>query len=237
MRLIRQLGITLAVSGAVLLGGCSQLLPEKVQEWTVDRTAVTVSKEGTVTETIIDQLNQDYYSADELSAMISETVSEYNGAHSADSITVTGQAIENGSINLQLTYQKPEDYADYNRLVFFNGSMLDAQVAGYDFDTEFCKVSGGTVEEPQSNSEALSHKELRALIMDTSHAAVVPGKIRYISANAQLLGTYAAAVKDTEQRETEAGLVLPSSAVYTPEESSAASEDAGQNFLYIIYEY
>ena len=166
---------------ALMLGGCG-MLGEK--PWEPTETALQMKKDGTVTETVIDQLDQNYYSSQELESMINSSVSEYNQSKGGDVITIDSLSIENNQVNLTMTYASAQDYAEYNNVRFYNGSMLGAEMDGYLFYNQFRQVEKGTVTaDDLSNEEALRHKEYQVLVTDTSHAVRVPGDVVYVSVN------------------------------------------------------
>lgn len=239
---------TAALLAAFSVTGCDMLDQivgaDDWEEWTPDQTSLQLSLDGGVTETIFDTLDQSYYNADELQDMIAKSVRLYNEEHGEDSIGVPGFSAENGKIQLTMTYKSPEDYTAYNDLNLFNGSILEAQMGGITFPDTFLKVDGGSGAESVSSEEALSHKELSAAVADSGHVVQVPGRILYISGNAEYVNSHVAAPKadagpETEQKET--GLVLPSNAVYYETEPEEEGIDADlstqkESDFFIIYE-
>ncbi|MDD2959906.1 MAG: hypothetical protein PHE06_11620 [Lachnospiraceae bacterium] len=220
------------------LSACS--LPSK-NEWKPEETSLQVKKDGTLTETVIDQLDETYYNSQELESMIKSSVSEYNQKHGADAITVTALTLENNQVNLTLDYKSAEDYADYNNVKFYNGSMLGAEMDGYLFYNTFKQVDEGTVTKDQlSNEEPLKHKEYQVLVTDLLHVVQVPGDVVYVSENGYpadervVKPSGESAAKDGENE-----LVLPSDTAYVPEEDTAAvsTTDLEKTYLYIIYEF
>lgn len=236
MRTGRSGKITAVLMCTLMLGGCGILGEET---WEPQETALQMKKDGTVTETVIDALDQSYYSSQELESMINSSVSEYNQTKGSEAITIDSLSIENNQVNLTMTYASAEDYAEYNNVRFYNGSMLGAEMDGYLFYNQFKQVEDGTVvAQDLSNEEAIKHKEFQVLVTDTSHAVRVPGDIAYVSANGAPTGPRdVAPVKDASSAQTE-GLVLPSSAVYVEEEDTpVTAQDLEKTYLYIIYEF
>ena len=220
----------------LLLGGCG-MIGEK--PWEPKETALDMKKNGTVSETVIDQLDQSYYNADELKSMVESSVSEYNQVHGADAIRIDSLMIEGGQVKLTMTYASAEDYADYNNVRFYNGSMLGAEIDGYLFYNQFRQVDDGQVTaDGLSNEEALKHKEYQVLVTDMSHIVRVPGDVVYVSANASPMSAREVRPTDTTTSSAQEGLVLPSSAVYTEVENEpVTAKDLEKTYLYIIYEF
>ena len=234
-------GMAAAVaSAAILLTGCSMLNQivgaDSWKEWTPDRTSLQVFGDGSVTETIFDSLDQGWYTGNELQDMIARSMPEYNADYGEGSLNVTEYSDEGGRVRVKLIYRTGEDYARYNNVWFFSGSMLDAEMEGYLFSGPFCSVEGDAVRERDLDaSEPLSHKEYSVVISDGTHAVQVPGQIRYISANGAVINSHAAQRADSE------------AAGGTEEKNYLINDDPGTGsglsdreldaaFLYIIYE-
>lgn len=241
----------MAAAAAVLLSvtvtGCDTLDQivgaDEWEKWVPEQTSLQIARSGSITETIFDSLDESYYDADELQDMIARTVRIYNEEHGEDAITVPAYSAENGSIGLTLVYKTPEDYASYNGVDFFSGSILNAQMNSITFPDSFLEVKSLSETAVVSSEEALSHKEFSIAVADVDHVVQVPGQIRYISGNAEVINSHVASPTGGEaeteaQRET--GLVLPSSAVYyETEEGRSADADLSsrkESDFYIIYE-
>ena len=245
MRAGKIIGLVTVVMCMLTLSGCDlqdtieDIVGEKT--WEPGETNLVVREDVTLTETVIDALDQNYYDSGELEQMINRTVSEYNQGHGADSVTVDSLSMENNQVVLTMTYQSAADYADYNNVRFYNGSMLGAEMEGYLFYNQFRRVSDGQAESDTiSNEEPLKHKEYQVLVTDASHLIKVPGDVVYLSVNASPMGRKEVQpAKETVEEPKTEGLVLPSSAVYVEEKADepVSAKDLEKNYLYIIYEF
>lgn len=245
MRAGKIVRLTAVVMCTLMLSGCD--LKERVEDllgtgaWEPGETNLTVREDGTLTETVIDQLDQSYYNSEELNQMITETVSVYNQSHGADAVKVDSLSLENNQVVVTMTYRSASDYADYNNVRFYNGSMLGAEMEGYLFYTQFRKVDDGVAEvDAISNEEPLKHKEYQVLVTDASHLVQVPGDVVYVSVNAAPMGKREVQPVTEEVIEVQQdGLLLPSSAVYVEAETDGpvTAKDLEKNYLYIIYEF
>ena len=234
------LGVTLAVTGCSVL---DQVVGrDDWKDWTPTQTSLQISAGGSVTESIFDTLDQNYYNADELQDLVARSVNSYNAEHGDHAISVPAYSAENGKIALTLVYRTPEDYASYNQVSFADGPMLDVQMSGITFPDTFLKANGSNLtDQGVSSDEALSHKEYSATVTVADHVVQVPGQIRYLSENAELVNSHVAQPK--QQGETDAasetGLVLPSNAVYYGTEGETEEAEPAvktQQLMYIIYE-
>ena len=65
-------------TGVMLVNGCSMLDQEK--EWKPQKSsAISVGKDGTITEYVNDTLDESYYSTSELQSMIESQLSKHEG--------------------------------------------------------------------------------------------------------------------------------------------------------------
>lgn len=229
------------VATAFLLTGCTMLDQivgtESWKEWTPEKTSLQVYGDGSVAETIFDHLDQAWYTGDELQDMIARSMNEYNAANGENALNVTEYSDEGGDVRVRLIYRTAEDYARYNNVTFFSGSMLDAEMEGYLFTGPFNSVdASGIKEEGVDTSEPLSHKEYQVVITDGGHVVQVPGEVRYISSNAEVVNSHviqpAASLAAAETESAAADNITGD-----PETGEGVSDkDADRTYLYIIYE-
>lgn len=222
--------------GVLLLGGCEMLNQDKRWE-PREADAISISEEGSITEYVRDTLDEAYYSAAELEQMIQSEVSDYNAKNGADSVQVKEFTAEGSDVRLTMEYAKAEDYAAFNNVEFYYGSMINAQLNGYLFDGSYKRVRDGVVQGAAvSGSEVLKKMAAEVLIVTAPLEVHLPGSVIFTGTNAEVLS--ASDVNATGKTDAEAentGLVLPSSAVYTGEEKSF-EERAAANRVYIIFE-
>lgn len=233
------------IMAAFLLTGCSMLDQivgaDAWKDWAPDSTSLQVYGDGAVTETIYDQLDQSWYTGDELQDMIARSMNEYNAANGDGALNVTEYSDEGGAVKVKLVYRTGADYARYNNVVFFSGSMLDAQIEGYLFSGSFSSVEGSDIkEEGLDASVPLSHKEYQVVISDGDHVIQVPGEVRYVSSGASVVNSHvvqpgqAPGEAVTEDAGTEGDGTQVNGDQETGEGLSDAQAD--RNYLYIIYE-
>ena len=226
-------------STAVLLTGCSMLDQivgaDSWKDWAPSQTSLQVYGDGSVTETILDSLDQDWYTGDELQDMIARSMNEYNAQNGAEALNVTEYSDEGGQVRVKLVYRTGDDYSRYNDVVFFNGSMLDAEMAGFLFTGPFSSVDGSQVREQGVDAaEPLSHKEYSVTVTDGMHAVQVPGTIRYISSNGAVVNSHTAQPASAAgEAQTEGDSTYLSG---DPGTGSVSDKERDASYLYIIYE-
>ncbi len=208
-------------TAVMLLGGCSMI---DQAMWNPEGDdAIRIASDGSVTEMVRDTLDQAYYSADELEKTITSSVEEYNQSHGEDSVKVASFKTEDADVTLKMEYASLDDYAAFNNLELYQGSMINAQLDGYLFDGSFFKIKNGEVSGKAVDSSAVFSDGMssQVLIVQGPLEVCVDGKVTYISSNAQILSSDTVNASG-KQEETSDG------------ESYAEWKEA--NRVYIIYE-
>lgn len=222
-------------AGVMLLGGCDTLKPK--QEWKPqEEAAISISEEGVITEYVSDVLDEAYYSAAELQEMITSEVNAYNSKNGANSVAVKEFTSEGQNVQLVIEYAKAEDYAEFNNVEFYYGSMINAQMEGYLFDTSFKRVKHGVVQgSAVSGSTVLKDMAAEVLVVTAPLEVHVPGNVLFTSTNAEVLASDDVNATGKSDEEEDTGLVLPSNAVYKGKEKNF-HERAAENRVYIVFE-
>ncbi len=227
------------LAAVTLLGGCSEVeqLLEGETAWTPQEAdAISIAADGSVTEIVQDTLEESYYDVDELESMITSEIAEYNSEHGEDTIRTERFENEGTSVTLELWYSSAEDYAEFNNVEFFSGSIIGAQIEGYLFDTTFYQVQDGTASDSAvSSSKVFQDMSVQVVIVQAPmEVHVEDGSVLYISTNAEMIS--ADTVNATgEQDDEEEALVLPSSKVYEGEEATYEEQKLA-NRVYILYD-
>lgn len=176
------------VSGFMLLTGCEMADEET---WTPrESAAISIDEEGKVTEYLTETLDQSYYSFDELTAMLNEETASYNAEYGADCITVAKAEQDDTGVSLEITYASGEDYARFNNVEFYYGSMINAQIAGYLFDGTYQKVENGVVSSTEvSDSEVFKDMADMVVVVQAPLEVHVPGKICFTGTEGQVISS------------------------------------------------
>lgn len=227
--------ITAALAaGILLLNGCEMVGQSK---WTPrESAAISIKKDGSIKEIVQEELDADYYDAAELEQMITDEVAEYNSKNGEDSITVASFEMEDNTAHLVMEYASAEDYAQFNNVEFFYGSMINAQLAGYLFDVSFKQVKDGVVQGSEvSGSEVIKNMDKAVLVVRAPLEVQVPGKVLFTSTNAEVLASDVVNATGRQEEEAVQELILPSNEVYRRGDDQTVAEEAAANRVYIIF--
>lgn len=160
---------------------------------------VYVGKKGSVISLDIEELNQDYYDAEELENYVNDAVSEYNEAYGRNSVKVQELTVEEGTARLQMKYKTAADYSTFNGIELYQGKVIDSLAAGYVFDGEFARVEDGKVIGAATKQEIYTEDDLEVVIIRANTDVQVDGEICYVSCeNVELTGTNSVSIREGE---------------------------------------
>lgn len=145
----------------------------------VEGSVITVSKDGTVTDTIREPFDQDYYSQQELQDEVLKAVTSYNSRMGNEAVTVSKVQVDGGVTDVEMKYQSVEDYAAFNRETFFIGTPAQARLAGFDLNKVYSAVSDPS--KTMGMTELFNTDGILVLITDTTQTVVLNYKILYAS--------------------------------------------------------
>ncbi|MCM1173818.1 MAG: hypothetical protein NC341_02070 [Blautia sp.] len=167
--------ILIMMTAVWMLAGCGS-------EEAPDRNTVSIQKDGTIRQVIVDQFEQEYYNIEELEALAQEKIdrSGSGGTIACESVKADGE-----NIIVEMTYQADNDYTDFNNRELFCGTVSEASAQGY-------ALQGLVSQDGTAVSGEDIPGENRIVIIQTKAGEVldvnVYGKIVYTSGNITLSG-------------------------------------------------
>ncbi len=144
-----------------------------------EESVITVSRDGTVIDTIREPFDQDYYSQQELQDEILKAVASYNSRMGNEAVTVSKVQVDGGVADVEMKYQSVEDYAAFNRETFFIGTPAQARLAGFDLNKVYSAVSDPS--KTMGMAELFNTDGILVLITDTAQTVELSHRILYTS--------------------------------------------------------
>lgn len=157
-----------------LLSGCSKNAD-------VDTSTVFIEKKGKIVSVDVEHLDKDYYDTEELREYITEHVDDYT-KENGDTVEETSFDVKDGIAKLTMEYDSYEDYARFNGVELYCGTVVQAQAEGYEFDTEFCRVEDAGKKETADKADVLAEDDNKIVIIKANVDVKVPGTVVYVSA-------------------------------------------------------
>lgn len=181
------IGVLIGIS---MLAGCGKSL-------NADTDTVYVQKNGTVLTVDVETLDKDYYDETELKDYVTDAVSAYTEEHGKNTVKLEGLSVKESTATLKMKYKTPEDYTGFNGIELYEGKVVKALAAGYDFSTDFVSVEDGKVTGTATKEEIYSGDDLKAVIIKANRDVKVDGTICYVSTeNVKLTGADSVSIRD-----------------------------------------
>lgn len=165
---------------ALIMILCMFFLSACAQKTDADVSTVFIEKKGSVVSVDVESLDRDYYSAEELESYITEHIEDYTGEN-GDSVEKLSFDVEGETAKLKMEYDSFEDYAGFNGIEFYHGTVVKAQAEGYDFETEFYSVEDGEKQGNAAKADVLADDDAKVAIIKANVNVRVPGSILFVS--------------------------------------------------------
>ncbi len=155
-----------------LLSGCSK-------KTDVDTSTVFIEKKGKITSVDVEALDKDYYDEAELESYITDHVNDYT-SENGNTVEMASFTVTDQVAKLQMQYDSYEDYTAFNGIELYDGTVVEAQAAGYDFDTDFISASDEDTKKV-SKDDVLADDNNKVVIIKANVDVEVDGTVLYVS--------------------------------------------------------
>lgn len=165
----------------LLLVGCGK---------TPEETTVSISKKGVITQTIVEEWDQANYDEAEFEADIEAQIEEYG----TELVSLKSCEVKKNVITVVMEYATAADYAAFNGVQCFDGTIAEADAAGLIMNGTYYDTEG----KETSQHKVLEDSTERVLILNEPVAVEVPGAIVYVKDGVELLGKKKARITGQE---------------------------------------
>ena len=161
----------------LLLTACSQIKNAK-------ENGLYVEKSGKITEAIVENFDEDYYSKEELKVNILSAIKTYNDEKKEDRISLKNLRLKDKKIRALLQYKSYKDYQNFNKVFLFAGEIKEAGKA--DIDLNVPVFSNEEEKTERILSDLKSEKSYKVLVIDRTMHVEVEGKILFAGKNVKI---------------------------------------------------
>ena len=154
-------------------------------------TSLTIDETGKLHEEIVESQGNDDFTEEELKSYISQETELYNRSREG-AVKLNSCTVQNGEVKISMEYASCDDYAAFNQVTCFAGTLQEAEDAGYEVDRTWLEPSG-TRGDMQIIRERF--KEWKVCIVSEEINVKVPDKILYASDNVRVTGRLTAEVQ------------------------------------------
>lgn len=151
-----------------------------------DITTIAVGKDGSLTSTIVEEFEKEYYDAEDLKEYTLDAVAAFNAAGTDRDVSVSKVEEKDGTVVLQMKYPNADNYSEFNGKVFFAGTIAEAYDSGMDLDVTLQDVTDES--KSAGKSDILQMGEKKIVILQENVAVEVPGKLLYASNGTEIMG-------------------------------------------------
>lgn len=184
--------IMLVLISAVMLAGCTG--GNEVAE---QGDSVQIAKDGSITGTLVDVLDQSYYDSDELKTMIETEIADANTALGTQAVTLDDYECDSaGNVKVKVKYVDSNAYVAFNGGTFYSGDAVTAKDT-YGLNGNFLDVDNGKI----TTNEAVVSEDASIVVLSENLNVIVPGKIVAITDNVEIAGKKSASVKLQSEEE------------------------------------
>lgn len=177
MKKIGVLGlITIMLLGLI---GCGQTSSAS----SLTENAVVISKDGRITGVYVDVFDREYYSTEGLEAMAKEEIADYNQKAGSEKISFDKIELDQDKlIRLYLKYADSTAFAEFNDVVFYQGTVSEAYQNGISLDTTLKSV--GKEAKTIYKDDLLKMGDSHIVVIGMSALIQLPQNVTYISEGA-----------------------------------------------------
>ena len=183
----KALVVGLVLAGTLMMTGCSS-------KFEPTESTVFVTSKGTVKSAVMELFEESYYDFDELTKDIQESVDEYCGEGKEGAITIEALTEVEDLVTLQMNYASVADYAEFNDVILFSGTVAEAIAAGYQ-PKNLVDVQGQPVELTEEESQ------LKVIVTEEAICIQTQGRIKCASKNVTIMDKKLAKALEAEKSE------------------------------------
>ncbi len=141
-------------------------------------TKLTINKDGMISSVIVESFGEDYYDLSELEDMANDEISYYNSEYTDPRISLDESGIlEDGRATLTMNFSNYIDFAHFNQVTFFYGTVAEASDKGFSVSGDLVDSQG--VQISLSEIEDISDRHI--IITGDKAGIIAPYKISYMT--------------------------------------------------------
>jgi hypothetical protein len=181
----KQMLLAGALAGAIGIAAAGCSLPNSNEN-----TSISADETGVITETVVESVGEDSFTEDELKQYIEQEIADYTDS-GGGKVSLTKCTVANRTAETVMTYATCDDYAKFNNVTCFLGTIQAAEDAGYDVSQSFVDKKGAAADAEIISERA---KEWKIFICEEPVQVRLPDKILYATDNVTITGRLTATV-------------------------------------------
>jgi len=165
----------------VALSGCGkESEPKEYSE-----TTISFDKDGKITQVIVEEFDEPYYTEDGLKAFFNEKIKDFNSTNFGNgNVELKALSVSDGLARATLSFDSCDTYKDFSGNSIFFGTVSEAYDKGYITETVL-KAYGE--EKTISKNELMKMSKDNIIVVSEVVRVTCPQKIAYTSANIEII--------------------------------------------------
>lgn len=147
-------------------------------------TSLIFKKNGAITDVIVESFGADYYTLDGLNTFFNEAISDFSVKDGKGTVSLTELSVENEIARAVLDFDSADTYARFYNANLFAGTINEAYDQGYTMDVTLKSTEDNAT---ISKTDIMAMKDAKIIITDEKLCIKLPYKIKYISANIEII--------------------------------------------------
>lgn len=144
---------------------------------------LTLKDKGTIVSEEVSKLDQKYYDEGELKDYVKSTIKDYTSKAGSSTVKLKKLSVKDDVAYLKTIYKSAEDYTAFTGYELFQGTIVEAQAAGYDFADSFVAVKDGKKAKTAKAEDVIAKDDYKVLVIKQNVTVKVDGTICYVSDN------------------------------------------------------
>lgn len=160
----------------------------------ISTTTLSISKDGKVRSTIVEDFGESYYDLQELSDMAAKEVSVYNSEYISEKVFLESATEDEESkvVTMVMSFNSTSDYSHFNQVSLFYGTLQEALDKGYKVSEDLVDKDGNILGQEGINENLEKH-----IVITTDKSNIVtPYNISFMTKGTQLKNKKEAASTD-----------------------------------------
>ncbi|MCR4655648.1 MAG: hypothetical protein K5770_05395 [Lachnospiraceae bacterium] len=150
-----------------------------------DETLIRILKKGKIESDIVEPFGENYYDEAELTEMLNESAREYNEkAGEKDCVSIEDIRVAKDIARVVIVYRDSSDYAEFNKVDFFYGTVSEALSNGFDLNMTMLSLEDGR---KKGFAELSGIADSHIVILSEPILVETNSDIKYVSANVEYL--------------------------------------------------
>lgn len=171
--------VTAVLMMTVMCAGCGK------SEEGRNETTIIIEKKGGITHRIVESFDKDYYSEDELREDINKELEDYCRDKDEKSAKLNSLEIKEGIATAEIKFAGYEDYAAFNDVDFYYGTISDA--ISKEYPTDVTLKGRGEDDDTIGKYEFESMGDSMLVVVSEPVVIELPKKIAYTTANIDII--------------------------------------------------